>query len=346
MALPLPDKYKKNVNEDAWGQPFDVSDDDNHTEKVVNGYIIHMQLYYQDTDYRDYRLWEYYREDFEGWTEELFDLADSRVRRSFRDYLRQYGVWIPKNNDPIPQTLYEVLQQQEYHEWTELETLQQLNVSKNFPSRWNPNSTEYHVPQLRNGSSAPVLPATKVTLTTPQPSAITTPRDSSQGRTLPQIPTPTTSTPLVTIPFTTASTPPIAIPLTTEPVTTANPLTKQLTDLVKLYDKDMRFSGELYDMMSVKLPIFFDNCSMVGLQPDQYHKALPIMLRERASKFYYTNFAGKGYTFDTMVHQLRVHFETEENRQLYMSEWRETTLRPSYHQESYQDSPRMPPAPL
>ena len=88
MALPLPDKYKKNVDEDAWGQPFNVSDDNNHTEKVVNGYIIHMQLYYLDTDYRDYSLWEYYGEDFEGWTEELFDLADSRIRRSFRDYLR------------------------------------------------------------------------------------------------------------------------------------------------------------------------------------------------------------------------------------------------------------------
>ena len=124
MALPLPDKYKKNVNEDAWGQQFDASDDNNHTEKVVNGYIIHMQLYYQDMDYRDYSLWEYYREDFEGLTKELFDLADSRIRRSFRDYLRQYGIWIPKDNDPVPQTLYEVLQQQEYHEWTELETLQ------------------------------------------------------------------------------------------------------------------------------------------------------------------------------------------------------------------------------
>ena len=66
---------------------------------------------------------------------------------------------------------------------------------------------------------------------------------------------------------------------------------------------------------------------MVGLQPDQYYKVLSIILRERASQFYYINFAGKGYTFDTMIHQLRVHFETEENRQLYMSEWRETTLR-------------------
>ena len=88
MALPLPDKYKKSVNENAWGQIFDVSNEDNHTEKVVNGYIIHMQLYYQDMDYRDYSLWEYYKEDFEGWTEKLFDLADNRIRRSFRDYLR------------------------------------------------------------------------------------------------------------------------------------------------------------------------------------------------------------------------------------------------------------------
>ena len=65
------------MNKDAWGQPFNVSNNKNHTKKVINGYIIHMQLYYQDIDYRDYSLWEYYREDFEGWIEELFNLVDS-----------------------------------------------------------------------------------------------------------------------------------------------------------------------------------------------------------------------------------------------------------------------------
>ena len=56
MALPLPDKYKKNVDKDAWGQPFNISDDNNHTKKVVNRYIIYIQLYYLDIDYRDYNL--------------------------------------------------------------------------------------------------------------------------------------------------------------------------------------------------------------------------------------------------------------------------------------------------
>ena len=77
MALPLPDKYKKDIDKDAQGQLFDVSDDNNYTKKVLNRYIIYMQLYYLDIDYRDYSLQEYYKEDFEGQTEELFNLADS-----------------------------------------------------------------------------------------------------------------------------------------------------------------------------------------------------------------------------------------------------------------------------
>ena len=50
------------------------------------------------------------------------------------------------------------------------------------------------------------------------------------------------------------------------------------------------------------------------------------MLKGRASTFYYDRLAGKGYDFDRMVYKLRCHFKTEENKQQYMLEWRETTF--------------------
>jgi hypothetical protein len=50
------------------------------------------------------------------------------------------------------------------------------------------------------------------------------------------------------------------------------------------------------------------------------------MLRDRAGTFYYSRITGRPYDFITMVAMVKEHFETEENRQFYMSEWRETTL--------------------
>jgi hypothetical protein len=50
------------------------------------------------------------------------------------------------------------------------------------------------------------------------------------------------------------------------------------------------------------------------------------MLKGRATTFYYDYIAGKRHDFDTMLQLIRTHFETDENRQLYMSEWRDTTF--------------------
>jgi len=50
------------------------------------------------------------------------------------------------------------------------------------------------------------------------------------------------------------------------------------------------------------------------------------MLKGRASTFYYNYLAGKGYNFNRIIYKTRYHFETEENKQQYISEWRETTF--------------------
>jgi hypothetical protein len=44
------------------------------------------------------------------------------------------------------------------------------------------------------------------------------------------------------------------------------------------------------------------------------------MLKERAITFYYDNLFGKGYSFKNMILKIKIHFEIEENRQLYLSE--------------------------
>ena len=50
------------------------------------------------------------------------------------------------------------------------------------------------------------------------------------------------------------------------------------------------------------------------------------MLKGRISTFYYNRLVGKGYDFDYIIYKSRYHFKTEENKQQYILEWRETTF--------------------
>jgi hypothetical protein len=96
---------------------------------------------------------------------------------------------------------------------------------------------------------------------------------------------------------------------------------------MKIYNNDdKKYGGEEYDILDVKLQVFYDCCSKIGLSDTQYYSAFSIMLKGRASNFYYDKLSGRSYDFQTMINLTRAHFETEENHQKYLSEWRETTL--------------------
>ena len=48
------------------------------------------------------------------------------------------------------------------------------------------------------------------------------------------------------------------------------------------------------------------------------------MLKGQTNTFYYNYLAEKGYDFNRIIYKLRYHFKTEENKQQYILEWRET----------------------
>jgi hypothetical protein len=96
---------------------------------------------------------------------------------------------------------------------------------------------------------------------------------------------------------------------------------------MKIYNQDdKKYSGEEYDILDIKLQVFYDCCTKVGLPDTQFHLAFSIMLKGRASAFYYDKISGRSYDFRIMVEMTKTHFETEERRQKYLTEWRETTL--------------------
>ena len=96
---------------------------------------------------------------------------------------------------------------------------------------------------------------------------------------------------------------------------------KLLTELLKIYNSGTaKYSGEEYDILDQKLQLFYDCCTKIRLSQEHYCTAYSAMLTGRASDFYYDKLLGRSYDFGTIVTLTREHFETEENRQRYLSE--------------------------
>jgi hypothetical protein len=85
-------------------------------------------------------------------------------------------------------------------------------------------------------------------------------------------------------------------------------------DLFKLYQSDdKKYTGELYNILDIKLRVFYNCCKKVGLQEDQYHNVFSAMLKDRASDFYYESIIGKTTDFHTMIAMTKAHFKTDKN---------------------------------
>ena len=95
---------------------------------------------------------------------------------------------------------------------------------------------------------------------------------------------------------------------------------------MKVYKDDKKYGGREYDILDVKLQIFFDYYKMISLKEVQFYLIFSIILKDKASDFYYDKITKRSYDFYTMIDFMRSYFETEENRQKYLSEWREITL--------------------
>jgi hypothetical protein len=86
-------------------------------------------------------------------------------------------------------------------------------------------------------------------------------------------------------------------------------------DLMKTYnDNNKKYNGELYDILDVKLQIFYDYYNKIRLPEDQYQNAFLLMLKDYASDFYYSRITRRPYDFTTMVSMVKRYFETKENQ--------------------------------
>ena len=103
-------------------------------------------------------------------------------------------------------------------------------------------------------------------------------------------------------------------------------VTKQMTDLSKLYQDKQRYGGSRYDLIDPKLTIFYEKCRNASFPAHLYHRAFPEMLKDKAASFYYDFLVGKNLNFTSLVSRMKAEFETKEVQQRYMKEWESTTL--------------------
>jgi hypothetical protein len=82
---------------------------------------------------------------------------------------------------------------------------------------------------------------------------------------------------------------------------------------MKTYNDNDKYGGELYDIIDVKLQVFYDYYNKVGLPEDQFQKAFSVMLKDCVRSFYFSRITGRPYDFIIMVVIVKEHFETEEN---------------------------------
>ena len=73
--FPIPEKWKQFINVEQWGKEFDVKDENNYVKEIINGHILHSMEFYVERKLMDKPLWKYFREDFEGWTVDMFNGA-------------------------------------------------------------------------------------------------------------------------------------------------------------------------------------------------------------------------------------------------------------------------------
>ncbi|WQF76259.1 hypothetical protein CDEST_01273 [Colletotrichum destructivum] len=110
------------VDLDAWGDwaIFDPDDEEN-THKTIASFVLFLLEVYKQEDLAGQELWSRFRSDFEGWTTATFRKAVSAILKLLRDFLLYRGVWIPIDNSQIRNNLLRVVQENDYHVWTEEE---------------------------------------------------------------------------------------------------------------------------------------------------------------------------------------------------------------------------------
>ncbi len=359
-------RYKAVLNKSVWGKTLDYSRPENRTTTRIDNYIAWSLMRLDHFEETDELLWESLHVQFEGWSIDTLTLASTSLLKQLRDFLVSHGVYCEQQSGgrSYAKIIMIALEEEEPHPWTYEDIANAERIYKdrfvsyyrdhplpNVHTNHRGNDTPETPPlvqhdqrdranqhdhlqrtiereetdrttEIRGRTEAREeeprrahFPDEEVIRERPQAfqqfnSFTPTPRDNPQRR-----PSPTRH-------------PSYDQHEQEEPShEDSRDQAKYIINLSKLYTEDrMKYSGEEYDILNVKLDIFHDLCKTLGIPERCYTIVFKAMLRKQAQEFYYDKLVGRGYTIRTMIEMLQTQFETDERRQKYLTEWRETTF--------------------
>ena len=56
----LTEEEQEWIDKEKWGEDLDLANEEDVNEKTTTGHILHCIRYYQNKEFEDYRLWEYF----------------------------------------------------------------------------------------------------------------------------------------------------------------------------------------------------------------------------------------------------------------------------------------------
>jgi hypothetical protein len=143
MSLP-PDNLGYPIDKETWRRTVNPLEEEYQTEGILNGYITRVMQGWDNQQINDIALWKDFRDEFDGWTLDIFKLASKGALKVLRIYLTTHGVWIKEASGiSFAKVLHDCLGENTRHEWTKEEIDQHLDIHPgNFNSRWNPRNSQ------------------------------------------------------------------------------------------------------------------------------------------------------------------------------------------------------------
>ncbi|RDI84705.1 hypothetical protein Vi05172_g5235 [Venturia inaequalis] len=105
------------------------------------------------------------------------------------------------------------------------------------------------------------------------------------------------------------------------------PFAKYYQDLSKIFDKDVKYGGQEYEILQDSLDIFQNYCSKLEI-PEKFHGDLfDITLTGPAKNYYFSVIAKRmDYGLKEKIHAISNEFENTERRQKYLGDWQTTSF--------------------
>ncbi|EAQ91892.1 hypothetical protein CHGG_00127 [Chaetomium globosum CBS 148.51] len=281
LTPPIPQHILSFVDHSTWGDLAAIDEIEEPTPKQMNSHIYFlMEIFWASTSYAGRKLWGAFKDEFDEWTAQRWDMVPDRTRKHLRAFLSTNGViqdlsQLTPTTPTAPATASPVLATIP----TQPQASQQIPQAIPAPRQQNP------IPQ-----TAPKREADWETTSETRQDPQTWPRPSE------------------------------------EPYYAPRGNAKHLADLAKLYSDDMKYGGGDYDILDTKMAIFRDLCNRIQIPRWQASDAFPIMLKDRALRYYYDWLCSGPRDFDTMVAKIRGYFENEEQRHRYLAAWRDARL--------------------